>query len=163
MTSIDAYATRRDAVTGYTLLRLALGFSIFFHGVQRFAIGLDRFARPEIAAFAHVPGMPVALVPFVVYLIPIVETIAGAAILLGFVTYYGLLAEGILMLVLIFGTCMQGNWAVLAMQIPYPVIIFLLLMTSKLNVISVDGLFARAQRGVTTTRARRERDGAHSA
>jgi thiosulfate dehydrogenase (quinone) large subunit len=146
MTPIDSYTTRRDAVTGYTLLRLALGFSIFFHGVQRFVDGLDRFARPEIAAFSHVAGMPHALVPFVVYLIPIVETIAGAAILLGFVTYYGLLAEGILMLVLIFGTCMQGNWAVLAMQMPYPIIIFLLLMTSRLNVVSVDGFLAALSR-----------------
>jgi thiosulfate dehydrogenase (quinone) large subunit len=146
MTSIDSYTTRRDAVTGYTLLRLALGLSIFLHGVQRFVGGLDRFARPEIAAFSHVAGMPHALVPFVVYLIPIVETIAGASILLGFVTYYGLLAEGLLMLVLIFGTCMQGNWPVLAMQIPYPIIIFLLLMTSRLNVVSVDGLLAARRR-----------------
>ena len=146
MTAIDSYTTRRDAVTGYTLLRLGLGFSIFFHGVQRFVAGLDRFARPEIAAFSHVAGMPQALVPLVVYAIPIVETAAGAAILLGFVTYYGLLAEGILMLVLIFGTCMQGNWAVLAMQIPYPIIIFLLLMTSRLNVVSVDGFLARLRR-----------------
>jgi thiosulfate dehydrogenase [quinone] large subunit len=146
MASIDSYTTRRDAVTGYTLLRLALGFSIFFHGVQRFVDGFDRFARPEIAAFSHVAGMPHALVPFVVYLIPIVETIAGAAILLGFVTYYALLAEAILMLVLIFGTCMQGNWSVLAMQIPYPVIIFLLLMTSKLNVVSVDALLTARNR-----------------
>lgn len=147
MTSLDSYTTRRDAVTAYTLLRLALGFSIFFHGVQRWAIGIANFARPEIAAFAHTPGMPHALVPFVVYLIPVVETIAGASILLGGATYYGLVAEGILMLVLMFGTCMQGAWAVLAMQMPYPVIIFLLLMTSKLNLVSLDTLLARrAQR-----------------
>jgi thiosulfate dehydrogenase [quinone] large subunit len=146
------YTSPRDAVTGYTLLRLALGFDIFFHGVQRFVNGLARFARPEIAAFSHVAGMPHALVPFVVYLIPIVETIAGAAIILGAATYYALVAEGILMLVLIFGTCMQANWAVLAMQIPYPIIIFLLLMTSSLNVVSLDGLITRrvvARRGGT--------------
>lgn len=146
MTSSLSYTTHRDAVTAYTLLRLALGFSIFFHGIQRFITGLDRFARPEIAAFSHVAGMPHILIPFVVYLIPVVETIAGAAILLGVVTYYALLAEGVLMLVLIFGTCMQGNWAVLAMQIPYPIIIFLLLMTSRLNVVSLDGLLARLRR-----------------
>jgi thiosulfate dehydrogenase (quinone) large subunit len=143
MTSSVSYTTRRDAMTAYTLLRLALGFSIFFHGIQRFVTGLDRFAGPEIAAFSHVAGMPQMLVPLVVYLIPVVETIAGGAILLGFATYYGLLAEGILMLVLIFGTCMQGDWAVLAMQIPYPIMIFLLLMTSRLNVVSLDGLLAR--------------------
>jgi thiosulfate dehydrogenase [quinone] large subunit len=140
-----SYTTRRDAVTAYTLLRLALGFSIFFHGIQRYVIGIGTFARPEIAAFSHVAGMPHALVPFVVYLIPAVETIAGASILLGLVTYYGLLAEGVLMLVLIFGTCMQGSWAVLAMQMPYPIIIFLLLMTLKLNLVSLDGLIARSR------------------
>jgi thiosulfate dehydrogenase (quinone) large subunit len=111
--------------------------------VQRWTIGIGNFARPEIAAFSHVAGMPHALVPLVVYLIPAVETIAGTSILLGAATYYGLLADGLLMLILIYGTCMQGAWAVLAMQMPYPFIIFVLMMTSKLNVISVDALFAR--------------------
>jgi thiosulfate dehydrogenase (quinone) large subunit len=145
VTSLESYTTRRDAVTAYTVLRLGLGFSIFFHGVQRWVIGIGNFARPEIAAFSHTPGMPHALVPLVVYLIPVVETIAGASILLGLATYWGLLAEGVLMLVLIFGTCMQGAWAVLAMQMPYPIIIFLLLMTSKLNLVSLDALFARSR------------------
>lgn len=154
MTSIGTYTTRRDAITGYTLLRLTLGFSIFFHGAQRFVNGLDRFARPEIAAFSHVAGMPHALVPVVVYLIPIVETIAGAAIILGVVTYYALLAEGILMLVLIFGTCMQGSWSVVAMQIPYPIMIFVLLMTSKLNVVSLDAvLLAAPSRAIADMKA----------
>jgi hypothetical protein len=46
--------TRLDAVTAYTVLRIALGFAMFMHGFARFIGGLDIYAHRYIAGFAGV-------------------------------------------------------------------------------------------------------------
>jgi thiosulfate dehydrogenase (quinone) large subunit len=134
-----------DAVLGYTVLRLALGIDIAMHGISRFIVGLDRFAQPTIREFAHTV-LPAALVTPMVYTIPFVETVAGVLILFGLWTRYALLLNALLMLVLIFGTCVRQDWMVLSTQIPYPIIIFLLLFLRRYNMLSLDGWIARAQR-----------------
>jgi thiosulfate dehydrogenase (quinone) large subunit len=133
---------RTDAVLAYTVLRLALGLDILMHGLSRFIAGLDRFAISTINEFAHTV-LPPALVTPMVYAIPFVETVAGSMIFVGFKTRYALLLNALLMLVLIFGTAIRQDWNVLSQQIPYPIIIFLLLLFRRFDHVSVDRLIAR--------------------
>jgi thiosulfate dehydrogenase (quinone) large subunit len=136
---LSTSSEKLDAVLGYTVLRLALGVDIAMHGISRFIGGLNHFAQPTIAEFAHT-ALPAVLVVPMVYTIPFVEAIAGTLILIGLWTRYALLLDALLMLVLIFGTCIQQNWMVLSTQIPYPVIIALLLFLRRFNVVSLDAL-----------------------
>jgi thiosulfate dehydrogenase (quinone) large subunit len=126
-----------DAVLGYTVLRLALGVDIAMHGISRFIVGLQRFAEPTIREFAHTV-LPAALVTPMVYTIPFIETIAGTLILVGLWTRYALLLNALLMLILISGTCIRQDWMVLSTQVPYPIIIALLLFLRRYNIVSLD-------------------------
>lgn len=128
---------RTDAVLAYTVLRLAFGLDIAMHGISRFIAGLDRFAKPTIALFAHTVLPPFLVVPMV-YAIPFVEAISGILILFGLWTRYALLLDALLMLVLMFGTCIRQDWVTLSEQIPYPIIIFLLLLLRRFNAVSID-------------------------
>jgi thiosulfate dehydrogenase (quinone) large subunit len=148
--SVDSDTQRTDAVLGYTVLRLALGVDIAMHGLSRFIGGLDHFAKPTIALFAHTI-LPAFLVVPMVYTIPFVETIAGTLILLGLWTRYALLLNALLMLALIFGTCIRQDWMVLSTQIPYPVIIALLLFLRRFNAVSLDFLAQSRQSALRST------------
>ncbi|MDF1826421.1 MAG: hypothetical protein P1U68_17385 [Verrucomicrobiales bacterium] len=106
--------------------RLAFGASIFVHGAVRF---------PKLSAFAEglssqfdgtiVAGFPALALA---YLIPFVEAGAGVLILMGrpFVRY-GLVVVGLLMGVLMVGTGLIENWAILPSQLLHLVFAYLLL------------------------------------
>jgi thiosulfate dehydrogenase (quinone) large subunit len=141
-TGLTEGAYRTDAVLGYTVLRLALGMSIMLHGMSRFIAGLGSFAEHTIPLFSNTI-LPHALVVPTVYAIPFAESIVGTLIFFGIWTRYALVANACVMLLLIFGTCLRQDWTTLATQMPYPIIIYLLLFTRAFNTISVDGLLAR--------------------
>jgi thiosulfate dehydrogenase [quinone] large subunit len=135
-----------DRVAGYTVLRLALGVSIFFHGLARFVGGFEKYAKPTIAGFAHT-ALPHGLVVLAVDVIPFAEFAIGALVLMGLFSRVALLANAALILGLMFGTCMQQNWTTLNTQMPYPIVIALLLFFLGYNAVSLDRVLTRSARG----------------
>ncbi len=107
--------------------RLAFGISFMTHGMVRlpklngFAHGIsERFADTFLAGF---PSLSVG------YVIPIVETLAGLAIVLGgrFVRW-GLVAGILLMGALMFGTCVLEKWSLLVSQLVHLAVFYMLLI-----------------------------------
>lgn len=85
------------------LLRVTLGPNISLHGVVRWTKGLHSFAESLVPLFAKTPLPPWSVFDFG-YVIPILETLVGAAVLFGLQTRRAFLAGSILMLVLMFGS-----------------------------------------------------------
>lgn len=92
----------KDVAAGYALLRITLGLDIFLHGVIRWTVGLEKFAAPLANAFQNSP-LPAWSVLGFGYVLPILEAVIGAAVLIGIQTRCALIAGGILMLILILG------------------------------------------------------------
>ncbi|MDF1738868.1 MAG: hypothetical protein P1U86_06900 [Verrucomicrobiales bacterium] len=110
----------------YHMARLAFGASILVHGAVRF---------PKLSAFAEglsgqfdetiVAGFPALALA---YIIPFVEAGAGVMILAGRpLVRYGLAVVGLLMGVLMVGTGLIENWAILPSQLLHLVFAYLLL------------------------------------
>lgn len=110
----------------YHVARLAFGASILVHGAVRF---------PKLSAFAEglssqfdgtiVAGFPALALA---YIIPFVEAGAGVMILAGRpLVRYGLAVVGLLMGVLMVGTGLIENWAILPSQLLHLVFAYLLL------------------------------------
>ena len=135
---------RLDAVVAYTVLRIALGFAMFMHGLARLIGGIDIYAQHYIAGFARV-ALPHDLVVFVIYAIPYLEVIIGVPIILGLFTRLALLANAALLLVFIFGSSMQQGWSGVETQLMYTLIVSLLLLGTGLNVVSLDALAVRRE------------------
>lgn len=126
-----------NAAAGYAILRVLFGMALFMHGAARFIGGIEKYATPTIAGFANV-ALPHGLVVFTVYAIPYVELIVGALLIGGMLTRLSLWVTAVLMMALIFGTSMEQNWAVLAIQLNYVLLIALLYVGLPLNDLSVD-------------------------
>ncbi len=110
----------------YHVARLSFGASILVHGAVRF---------PKLSAFAEglssqfdgtiVAGFPALALA---YIIPFVEAAAGVMILAGRpLVRYGLAEVGLLMGVLMVGTGLIENWAILPSQLLHLVFAYLLL------------------------------------
>lgn len=136
---LSGFPTRLDAVAAYTVLRIALGFAMFMHGLARLIGGIDIYAQHYIAGFARV-ALPHDLVVFVIYAIPYLEVVIGAPIVLGLFTRWALLANATLLLVFICGSSMQQSWSGVGTQLMYTLIVSLLLLGAGLNVVSLDNL-----------------------
>ena len=136
-TKVPVAAGSFDLVAAYTVLRLALGMSMFVHGLSRFVAGIDKYAAPTIAGFNNV-ALPHGMVVFAVYLIPYAEAVLGVLLLAGLLTRFALLGTAALILLLMFGAGMEQNWTAVAAQLPYPLIIAVLLATESLNGFSLD-------------------------
>ncbi|PYS81300.1 MAG: hypothetical protein DMF70_09485 [Acidobacteria bacterium] len=90
------------------------------------------------------------VMPFA-YFIPFAETISGALILLGLFTRAGLTLSGVLLVGLTFGLVMLGQAPIVAHNLQYALVNFVLLWLVDLNRFSLDWLFRRrAQTGFIT-------------
>lgn len=94
--------------TAYLLLRLALGTSMFGHGLVRLP-KLHGFSNWMLGSFSK-SLIPLALVRPFSYALPIAEFTIGLLILIGLFTRQALIAGGVVMILLLFGTCMIENW-----------------------------------------------------
>jgi len=142
MGSVSGLPTRLDAVAAYTVLRIALGFAMFMHGLARLIGGIDIYAQRYIEGFARV-ALPHDLVVLVIYAIPYLEVVIGAPIVLGLFTRWALFANAALLLVFIFGSSMQQGWSGVETQLVYTFITALLLLGAGLNGVSLDNLVVR--------------------
>jgi len=123
-------------VLGYATLRLAIGMSLFIHGVAR--IGhIPVFAETITKQFSS-SVLPAASVLVFAWVTPPVELFIGLLVLVGLWTRLGLLLGGVWMVVLIFGSTLIEDYNIVGIQLVYSLIFFHLLQNLEFNALSVD-------------------------
>lgn len=128
-----------DITLAYVLLRVTLGLNIFLHGVVRWTKGLHSFAESLVPLFAKTPLPPWSVFDFG-YVIPILETLVGAAVLFGLQTRRALQAGSILMLVLMFGSSLREDWSTVEIQLTYSVVYCILIAGVRFDGFGIDRL-----------------------
>ncbi len=111
-----------DFKTLFFFLRLPVAVSLLGHGLVRL---------PKLASFSEwmVSSMEKSFIPdFLIipfsYVLPILETIIGASLLIGFQTKYTIYAGLVLMSILIFGSCSIENWSAIEAQLLHAFYLF---------------------------------------
>lgn len=127
-----------DTIT-YLLVRLALAISLFGHGLVRLP-KLTIFSNWMIKSFESSMLPKLLVIPFS-YTLPIAEFIIGTLLILGLFTKTALVMGGIVMLMLVLGTCLIENWEALPSQMIHVAFIAILLQFVKdCNVFSLDSI-----------------------
>jgi thiosulfate dehydrogenase (quinone) large subunit len=125
----------------YGTFRLALGIVELMHCLARLPI-LAGFAANMVKQFQGtiLPG-------WFVYgfgsVLPFLEGLIGLALILGLFTRWALLAASLLMSILIFGTSLHSDWAIVGTQMIYVIAFFIALFFLEHNQYSVDRLIRR--------------------
>ena len=106
---------QRDLPVAYLIVRATMGFHMIAHGAVRLPI-LSQFAAETRKLFAGVnllglPLFPDWLVTIICYTIPPVEFVVGLLLAVGFKTRLASIAGNLLLLVMMFGTVAQKNFA----------------------------------------------------
>jgi thiosulfate dehydrogenase (quinone) large subunit len=106
---------QRDLPAAYLMVRVTMGFHMIAHGGVRLPI-LSQFAADTAKSFAGVnllglPLFPDWLVTIICYAIPPVEFVIGLLLTVGFKTRFASIAGNLLLLVMMFGTVAQRNFA----------------------------------------------------
>lgn len=127
----------RDIVAAYTLLRIVVGINYFNHGATRI-FNIPGFMDSMVTTMQD-SWIPELLVRINAALVPPVELIVGALLIVGFWTRGALIACFILMAVLMYGITIIQNWDGASGQLIYNIVLFILLAGLNFNSISVDG------------------------
>jgi thiosulfate dehydrogenase [quinone] large subunit len=137
----------RERYQAYLLLRLITGLDFFMHGFARIFTGthLSGFAQGMVKSMAATP-LPPALTLASGYLIPCVELLIGALLLLGIFTRATLTLALLLMFTLMFGIGLKQDWNVAASQLLYALVLAILLFARNPYDITWPKLFARPGR-----------------
>ena len=133
-----------DAALGHALLRLAVGVNFAVHSFQRWK-DIGKFADGVVRDFANTP-LPEWSVRGFAWMIPFWEPMVGILLILGLWTRGALVAGGLLMVLLTFGTAMRGEFGALSTQLVYSLAFFALLVTLRHDRFSFDGLLRRGPR-----------------
>lgn len=119
-------------------MRSAIGISLLGHGLVRL---------PKIAAFSHwMAGtfkqamIPQTMVVPFGYILPFAEFGIGLLLLLGLLYRQALIAGGIVMGLLIFGSCMVENWDAIPSQLIHVAFFVILLQFESSNTYTLDHL-----------------------
>ena len=131
----------------YALLRATMGVIFLFFGIGKFIGGIGGFVGNVNQQFSG--KLPDILVMPFAYAIPFAETIGGLLILLGLFTRVGLIITGLLLIGLTFGMVILGQAPIVAHNLQYALVNFVLLWFSDLNGYSLDRLIHRPERHAT--------------
>jgi thiosulfate dehydrogenase [quinone] large subunit len=127
--------------TSYVLLRLAIGASMLGHGLVRLP-KLAGFSKWMVGSFekSMLPG--VLITPFS-YALPVAEFVIGLLLVAGLFTRPALIAGGLVMVLLIFGTAMIENWEAIPSQLIHAAFFAVLLQYAAVNGFALDNLFKK--------------------
>jgi thiosulfate dehydrogenase [quinone] large subunit len=127
--------------TSFLLLRLAIAISMFGHGLVRLP-KLTAFSNWMIGSFEN-SLLPKFLVAPFSYILPIAEFTIGLLLLLGLFTKPSLIAGGLVILILLFGTAMIENWEAVPSQLIHIAFIAVLLHFIDSNSWAIDLLIKK--------------------
>ncbi|QHS58750.1 DoxX family membrane protein [Chitinophaga agri] len=125
----------------FLLLRLAIGASMFGHGLVRLP-KLDKFSGWMVGSFKD-SMLPSALVTPFSYALPIAEFLIGLLLIIGLMTRQSLIAGGIVMILLILGTTLIENWEALVSQLLHVAFFAILLSNISYNSYAIDKLLKK--------------------
>jgi len=132
-----------DRPAAYVIFRLSLGINILIHGAGRiFGTGAAAFASKTTGLFAAT-ALPHGLTYAFLAALPYAELILGTMITAGLFTTWALILGGLLINVLIFGTALRADWAIVGIQMIYAMTYYLLLLNVSDNRFSLDSLILR--------------------
>ena len=97
-----------NVVWSYAVLHFTLGTTFLFHGVPRFLSGWSAFADQMVQSF-HSTFLPDFLVRPFALSVPPVEAVLGTLVCLGLFTRPVLIAGGLWMVALVFGTTVRQD------------------------------------------------------
>jgi len=127
--------------TAFLLVRLAVGASMFGHGLVRL---------PKLNGFSHwMTGLfeksmlPLALVTPFSYILPLVEFAVGLLLLFGLFTRSAAVAGGVTMVLLLFGSAMVEDWGAMPSQLIHTAFFALLVQFIDSNSFALDKLLKR--------------------
>jgi thiosulfate dehydrogenase [quinone] large subunit len=127
--------------TSYLLLRLGIGASMLGHGLVRLP-KLNTFSNWMVSSFEKSILPNLLTIPFS-YALPIAEFLIGLLLIIGLFTKPALIAGGVVMIILIFGTAMIENWGMLPLQFIHLALFALLLQFTSSNSKALDNLIKR--------------------
>lgn len=127
--------------TSFLILRLAIGASMFGHGLVRLP-KLAMFSNWMVGTFEK-SILPKAMVTPFSYLLPIAEFTIGLLLISGLFTKPALIGGGVVMMILIFGSCMIENWEILPSQLIHAAFFAVLLQFAANNTYALDNLLLK--------------------
>jgi thiosulfate dehydrogenase (quinone) large subunit len=128
-----------NVVSSYAVLRFTVGTTFLFHGVTRFLSGWSAFADQIVQNF-HDTFLAVYLVRVFALSVPPVEVVLSILLCLGLFTRGTLIAGGIWMIALVFGTTIRQDYPTVAIQLLYALVFFVLQVWESSNRTSLDTL-----------------------
>jgi thiosulfate dehydrogenase [quinone] large subunit len=128
---------RSDQSIAYAILRFTFGLNIGMRGLGRLMNGTDLFVADLLKQFQNV-AMPVFALQAFGRVLPWVETAIGLLLVLGLWTRPALIAGGLMMAALTFGTMLRLDFQIAWLQLTYALIFFVLLAFHHWNRLSVD-------------------------
>ncbi|HEY8958793.1 DoxX family membrane protein [Chitinophaga sp.] len=125
----------------FLLFRLTVAASMFGHGLVRLP-KLNGFSAWMVKSFEKSMLPDLLVVPFS-YALPIAEFVIGLLLLIGLFTRASLIAGGVVMVLLVFGTAMIENWDALPSQLIHAAFFVVLLVFIRYNTLAVDHLIKK--------------------
>ncbi len=129
----------------YALLRVTLGVVFLFYGVGKFAAGRATITGGIVREFEKTP-LPRGLVGIFAGALPFAEVGLGLCVLLGLFTTIALGLTAALLVALTLGQVLLLNGQIVANNLIYSVIVFLLLFFAEHNAFSLDEVWKRMAR-----------------
>lgn len=127
---------KKENIT-YLLARLPIGMSFLGHGLIRLT-KLSAFAHGLSGQFSK-SFLPLGLVTLFANVLPFLEFAVGIMLLLGLFTRFACIVGVLVMLALIFGSCMIEQWENVFIQLIYSGYLALLYNYADHNKFAVDG------------------------
>jgi thiosulfate dehydrogenase [quinone] large subunit len=125
----------------YALLRVTLGVIFLTTGIGKLIFGIGNFAAGLEQEFAG--KLPMFMVIPFGYVLPFLEVAVGILLVLGLFSAIALVFAELLLMSLTFGMMVVNNSAVVAGNLSYVLIVFVLLWLVDSNRYSVDRLLER--------------------
>lgn len=127
--------------TAFLLLRLAIGASMFGHGLVRLP-KLNAFSSWMTGNFENTLLPQIIVLPFS-YVLPIAEFGIGLLLLLGLFTKTVATLGAIVMILLLIGTALIENWEAIPSQLIHVLFFALLLQFTDRNTFAMDMLIKK--------------------
>ena len=131
-----------EKTLAYALLRIAIGVNFAGHGLIRFYIGLGQFATSTAEHLSKSP-LPHGLVLGFLYLVPVIETLVGLALIFGVGTRFALVISALLMICLTLGVTSNQQFDTAGVQLLYSLVLSVLLFFYEYNDLSLDRVMGR--------------------